>query len=496
MGRPHTTRALALLLGGCQIPLKIAGPGDSAVSASDARDTDGAPGGDTERPDDGSDGSDDGDDDWDPDGDSDGDGISDAVEGRGDDRDSDRDGTPDYLDEDSDDDGIPDAVEGPGATGLIDTDGDSVPDYLDPDSDGDGIADADEGAGDTDGDGVPDFRDLDADGDALADAREGTADWDGDGVPNHIDPRNDLAGPVSIPLVAISTAFTSPVGIDFHEPTASVAMSVNYPTGAPYAFELVAADGSHAPFSAVSGLTNEVKIATARSGPTAFAPGELFVGNGVDGQIVRISADGATVSDPWVDLPGEGNGLMRGSLYVDRTGAWDGDLLAATTAGELWRVDAAGAARKVADVGTHLEGLITVPDAPLRFGPLAGAAIAGAEGTGLLYAVWPDGRVASWSLGVAVEDIDYCGPGENFFGVNYGSSRILGAPASALLPMAGDVLLTQEFPADGGVGLYRLWWDGSALHATELSLAADSAAVAQWEHVTFAAAGIKEVPAD
>ena len=29
---------------------------------------------------------------------------------------------------------------------------------------------------------------------------------------------------------------------------------------------------------------------------------------------------------------------MRGSLYVDRTGVWGGDLIAVTTRGGVWRV--------------------------------------------------------------------------------------------------------------------------------------------------------------
>lgn len=490
---------LPLALVGCELPLKLKAAADTAptVEPDSAPAADGGDGGADGG--DGGDGSDGGDDDsWDPDGDSDGDGISDAEEGRGEDRDSDRDEIPDYLDEDSDGDGIPDSVEGLDEDGMLrNSDDDDVPDYLDQDSDNDGISDEIEGAPgvpDTDGDGVPDYRDTDSDGDALPDAREGTGDWDGDGVLNWRDARNDLDG-LTITLVAISTDFNAPVGIDFHEPTSSVAMSVNYPSGSPYAFELVGSDGSHAPFSAVAGLTNEVKIATARSGNVGgFSAGELFVGNGVDGQIVRISADGTVVDNPWVDLAGDANGLMRGSLYVDRTGVWGGDLIVATTAGELWRVTSAGSATLVASVGTHLEGLITVPDAPLRYGPLAGTAIAGAEGSGLLYAFTPDGTVSTWSLGVNVEDIDLCGVGENFFGVNFGSSRILGAAALDFLPMVGDILLTQE--SHSGVGLYRLWWDGTALQTAEILVSSTEPAVAQWEHVTFAAAGIKEVPAE
>ena len=431
------------------------------------------------------------------DSDSDNDGIPDAEEAGprtpdGAAADTDGDGTPDFRDLDSDGDGIPDSAEGASADGSTpDTDGDGTPDFRDGDTDGDGITDLIEGAIDTDGDGTPDYRDLDSDGDAIADRIERTDDWDGDGIPNHIDPRNEGSAP-AVDFTAISTAFNSPIGIDFHEHTGSVVLSVNYPSGSPSAFERVEPDGSHVAFSSVSGLTDEVKIATARSGAAGFAAGELFVGNGVDGQIVRISADGSTVQNPWVDLPGDSNGLMRGSLYIDRTGVWGHELLVATTDGEVWRIDSAGSATMVADVGVHLEGLITVPDAPARYGPLAGLAIAGAEGVGLLYGFDTAGTVTTWNLGVAVEDIDIIEPFENFFGVNYGSSRLIGVPSHQLLPMAGDILLTQETVTN--VGLFHLRYDGTSLVAEELTASASSTSIAQWEHVTTAAAGIQEVP--
>lgn len=294
-------------------------------------------------------------------------------------------------------------------------------------------------------------------------------------------------------LTQISTPFNSPIGIDYHQPTNSIVVSVNYSGGQPRNFERINFDGTHTPFSNASGFTDEVKIATVRSGNMGgFTTGDLFTGNGVDGQIARISNGGATVTTTWADLPGGGNGLMRGSLHVDRTGVWGGNLLAATTAGEVWRMDSAGTPTFVADVNTHLEGLWTVPNDAARYGPLAGKAIAGAENQTLLYAFGTDGSFATYNVGVNIEDIDLIGTNENFFGVNFGTSRILGAPASEFAGMEGDILLTQEFHS--GSGLYRLRWNGMALVAEQFQLAMGSAPVGQWEHVTFAPAGINEIP--
>src|SRR5207249_10409922 len=92
-----------------------------------------------------------------------------------------------------------------------------------------------------------------------------------------------------IKLAAISTPFNSPNGIDYHEPSDTVIVSVNYSSGLPYDFERINRDGTHVQFSTISNLTEEVKIATVQPGNVGgFNVGELFCGNGLDGQIVRI----------------------------------------------------------------------------------------------------------------------------------------------------------------------------------------------------------------
>ncbi|MDB4956820.1 MAG: hypothetical protein JWO36_4389 [Myxococcales bacterium] len=368
------------------------------------------------------------------------------------------------------------------------------------DTDGDGIPDVVEGRWDmpprdTDGDGIPDAKDLDSDDDGLPDSLEGVDDWDGDGIPNYIDPTNS-GPPPNWKFVAISTPFNSPIGIDFHEPTGSVVVSVNYAAdGQPQNFDRIVLDGSHLPFSTYAGLTDEVKIATARSGNAGgWEPGTLFTGNGIDGQIVKISADGSVITNPWVDLAGLNNGLMRGSLYVDRTGIFGGDLIVVTTTGEVWRIDHAGTPTQVTTPkGVHLEGMIVVPDIPVRFGPLSGMIIAGAEEQGLLWAIAPNGDSVTYNVGVNIEDIDIVTPNENFFGVNFGTSRLLGVSAAEIKPMIGDILLTQEVVTPGTSGLFRLQWTGTNLEALPVGLDPASATVAQWEHTTFAGAGIGEI---
>lgn len=296
----------------------------------------------------------------------------------------------------------------------------------------------------------------------------------------------------AITLTPISTPFNSPIGIDYHQPTNSVVISANYNSGGfPNNFERILQDGTHVPFSSVAGYTDEIKIATARSGNPFIASGTLFVGNGNDGEIMKITPNGSSAS-LYTSLPGGGNGLFRGSLYVDRTGVYNYDLIAVTTAGQVWRVDSTGTPTFIANVQTHLEGLLVVPNDVSKYGPLAGKIIAGAEGQGLMYAFDASGAFNTYALGVNIEDIDLIEPGANFFGVNFGTNRILGAPASEFSGMVGDILLTQEF--GGASGLFRMYWNGSTLAADPLTLSAGSFRPGQWEHVTFAPAGIKEIP--
>lgn len=292
-------------------------------------------------------------------------------------------------------------------------------------------------------------------------------------------------GAHAVTLTPITTGFNQPIGIDHHQPTNKVVLSVNYPSGQPYNFELVASNGTRTQFSSVSGLTDEVKIATVRDTLGGFNIGELFVGTGVPGQIARVSADGLTVQNPWVTLPGE-PGLMRGSLHVDRTGVFGGDLIVVTTAGNVWRISSAGAATQLASLGTHLEGLATIPNDPVKYGPWAGKILAGAEGQGRLYAIDVSGTATYYMLGINPEDIEIIPANQNFFGVDYASQTLVGAPPSEFAGMIGDVLIAQEFP---GV-LWHVKWDT----ATASFQTTQVAQVGQWEHVTFSTAGIVEIP--
>jgi hypothetical protein len=285
-----------------------------------------------------------------------------------------------------------------------------------------------------------------------------------------------------------------------------------------------------------TGHTEEHKVATVRTSPGCqqFPVGDVFTANGQPGEIVRINKNG-TIYGPaannpgiganqsWVKLPGEAE-ILRGSLYVDRFCAFGGDLIVVTGnegntgGGTVWRVKLNGTAQLLATIldpdipdnttiGVHLEGVITLPNIP-KYGLWAGKIIAGNEHhngdhslDGRIYSIDAAGNVAVFAMGftdgnglhhpVKPEDLDLIESESDFFGVNFGDSRILTAAAADFTSFVGDILVTQEFPEAGTTGLYVVHWDtATTFHTTLLnfSLTSPVTSISQWEHVTFAPA--------
>lgn len=289
-----------------------------------------------------------------------------------------------------------------------------------------------------------------------------------------------------VELTPLNTAFNNHAGIDYHERTRKVVVAANSTQGQPNNFELIQADGAHASFSNVSGVTGQLKIATARDDGfgvslAGFKPGELFTATDTPGVVARIASDGGTVQNPWVTLTGE-TGLVTG-LYVDRTGIYAGDVIAVTSSGGIWRINSAGLATQVALLGTALSGVTTIPDAAETYGPWSGKILAGAKDLGLIYAVDATGTVVTHTLGINCGDIRSIPAHENFYGVDPLSAKIWGAPADAFADMIGDILIAEP----SGV-LTHVRWNGTEFETRQL------AQVSQWGQIAFAPAGIAQIP--
>jgi uncharacterized repeat protein (TIGR01451 family) len=387
-----------------------------------------------------------------------------------------------------------------------------------------------------------------------------------------------------ITLSPFSTPFNNPIGIDHHEPSDALILSVNYPNGVPNNLDIInETNGAHTQFSSLSGLTEELKIATVRTSPACqqFPVGDVFTGNGQPGQIVRLDKNGniyppapnnpgnpAPGFNSWVQLPAVIAGvfttlpqdLLRGSLFVDRGCGFSGDLIVVTSdgtafptngAGAVWRVKSDGTAQFLTRIlrtgttcvrgncpGVHLEGVITLPNDINKYGApptgWAGTIIAGDENdnldltkNGRIWSITAAGVATPFTLAftdgnglrhpIKTEDLDIIEAGADFFGVDYGDSRILTAPSANFAGFVGDILLTQEFPCgspgfppglpttpcvgtNGSTstpGLYVVQFVGSGGNAvggvfnvTPLTFFASSfKPVRQWEHVTISPRG-------
>ncbi|MSP41731.1 MAG: hypothetical protein EXR70_24885 [Deltaproteobacteria bacterium] len=252
------------------------------------------------------------------------------------------------------------------------------------------------------------------------------------------------ASAVDITLEAFAGGFNNPVGIDFQDTSGKVISSANYFSGFPNNFQVTLPNGTFSAFSAVSGLEDELKIATVRTSACqgGFTAGEVFAGNGQLGQVLRISPNGAVVTNPWTTLPLEPANI-RGSLFQDRFCAASGDLIVATgnkqnrsnddKLGNVWRVNFNGTPTLVAQIIEHLEGVTTVPNLPSFYGPLAGKILAGAENrivsgqlngpNGKIYAIDPNG-VNDWFTIGAGTGPTCVGPGYQTF-CNYPTANAI-----------------------------------------------------------------------
>jgi RHS repeat-associated protein len=300
-----------------------------------------------------------------------------------------------------------------------------------------------------------------------------------------IRPVNSMLAPQSggISLTTLATSFSNAVGIDYYAPANQLAVSVNYPTGQPRNLELIAADGTHTAFSNLAGLGSKLKLAAARDdggglSRGGFRAGELFTGTGTAGVIARISADGSSVQNPWVSLPGES--AVVNALYVDRTGVYGGDLLAVTAQGNVWRVSASGAATLVASLGVAADAIVSVPNDASKYGPWAGRILAGIKSQSRINAISAQGVIESYQLTVSPADLDLIPANENLFAVDSGAASLLGAAAGQFTSMSGDLLVTQNQPG----ALWRIHWTGTEFQATQIAQAT------QLESVAFAPAGV------
>ncbi|MHB1524597.1 MAG: putative Ig domain-containing protein, partial [Candidatus Dormibacteria bacterium] len=308
--------------------------------------------------------------------------------------------------------------------------------------------------------------------------------------------------PGQVSLVSVSANLSSPNSITYYPPNNSLIVSVNDQGGTQPNFLQLSANATTSPFSSTTGLSAtvgaEIDMAVAPANNVGgFTSGDLFVANGQPGQIMRISNNGQTVTSDWTTLPtnvsGGGAGIPHDGITFDTTGLFGGDLIVTDDNGDIWLVNSQGTATALATVSSMLEGIITVPNDPTQYGPLAGKIVATDETRSGIWTIDPLGTTTYYNLGITgPESLRLIPANANFYGVDV-QSRVLGAPASDFTNMVGDILLAQESFSTGS-GLYVLAWDGNQLVTQPIVLNASSVPVNVWEQMTFAPAPLGPVP--
>lgn len=307
-----------------------------------------------------------------------------------------------------------------------------------------------------------------------------------------------ILSPAFVPVAVLD----GPVGIDYHGPLDSLIVSYNAATsGDPWNFAKIDTNGQVTPWSSVSGLPEEVKLATAKQTASGWQQGQLYFGTGVEGQIGRVSADGTGVTLNWANLPPPTDELFRGALAFDQTGIFGGDLIAVTGRPyeqggprQLWRVNSAGAPTLIASIETsHLEGVAVLPDDPM-WGDWAGKILTGNEYGGVIYAVDTNGAATPYSLGIHPEDFDLIPPDQDLYCTAYDNfgGAILKIPRAYFADYVGQLLITQAGEHMQPAALYIARWDGVPVVSVRIPY--PSGYGWHFEQVTFAPVSLPTLP--
>ena len=319
----------------------------------------------------------------------------------------------------------------------------------------------------------------------------------------------NYAPPIS--MVPISGLENGPADVVYDGATNSLIVTVNNFLHGGNSLEQILSDGTtNSAFAGGTAFIGDAELQLAEAQPgttTAFQVGDIYVGNGqyanngAGAIIAKISNDGHTIETPWVTLPFEN---PIGALAIDTTGVWGGDMVAASTRGDIYTITPQGTHTLIASVPSNVEGLTTVPNDPARYGPLAGTILAGSgdfSGSDL-YVITKAGTYTTYPLNIGdTESIFIVPPNANFYGTDLGTNSLLGASATDFTSLVGEIVVVQE-GFSGGVpqgttGLFRLHWDGTQIDSPisgtnpltyapiSIPLTSGSSQPMQWEGTTF-----------
>jgi hypothetical protein len=216
--------------------------------------------------------------------------------------------------------------------------------------------------------------------------------------------------------------------------------------------------------SPIAGFSGEIYVGSSL-GIGGWGPRDVYAGSEALGQVTTISHDGSAQGV-------FASGLVGGvrSIAFDPFGLYGFDMLVATNAGRIYRINSSGTPTQLASVGEDAEGLSF---APQGFGPFAaGTLFVASEGSGSIRAITPAGTVTTAVSGIGgAEMLSFVplnlgssgNPVEGFYAASF-PSNIVRAPASDFAPFIGDAIVTTEFSHR----VVQIHWNGSAFVTTDL----------------------------
>jgi hypothetical protein len=266
----------------------------------------------------------------------------------------------------------------------------------------------------------------------------------------------------------------NPVGLDYHPLLNSLVASETREQGAPN-FVQINSQGVVSAWASVADLYVSVPIATVKATQNGFTVGDMFYGT-LDTDPIHVgwlAADGSQYNNTWASLPGYLPVL--GGLYLDQTGVFGGDLIATTGGdysgppGTVWRVTSSRNATEVASFPEDLSGVITLPNDPAQWGEWAGKIITGQGPETFLpdpeiYAIGPNGQVATYHLGIQPEHFNLIPANQAFYCCDAAAYAVWKVPAGVFANHVGHLLITGmgERGYFGEPALYVVHYDASA----------------------------------
>jgi len=236
------------------------------------------------------------------------------------------------------------------------------------------------------------------------------------------------------------------------------------------------------PLPESSSSVGEVVVG-ASLGQSGFPLGNIYAGSGADGKIYQYANSGGAPA-LFATLP-PAAGQVR-QIFFDPGSTFGGNMIVATTTGNIYVVNSAGTPTLLVNVGEDTEGLDI---APSTFGPYAGDLMVSSELSGSLRFITPAGVIATTVSGLPTAEtvstiplnLDLSNPLEGFYVANY-SQDVQFASAGQFISQGilGTTIVTSE---SGGSHAWDIAYTGSGFSVTPFTFPGNQ--ISQFEDGIF-----------